>query len=158
MWLFDRRLILAGALALAGCGLTPVYGPNGAGSALRGNLTLDPPTDRLDFEFVKAVDRQLGRGENGALRLTYDIAVQEEGTVVSAAQEINRLSLVGTVTYSVSKDVSDAVLTGSVRNFTNYSATGSTLATDSAKRDAEDRLMVILADQMIAQLLLDLPR
>ena len=48
---------------------------------------------------------------------------------------------------------STAVLaTGQVDNFTSYSASGTTVATLAAQRDAEARLMVILADQVINKL------
>ncbi|MEO0357073.1 MAG: LPS assembly lipoprotein LptE [Pseudomonadota bacterium] len=158
MWLFDRRFVLAGALALSACGLTPVYGPGGTGTALRGQVQLDAPETRLDFEFIKAVDARLGRTTNGALGLAYDITVTEDSTVVSSAQEINRLSVLGTVAYTLT-DANQTVLgQGSVRGFTSYSATGSTLATDAAQRNAQDRLMIILADQMISQLILDLSK
>ena len=44
------------------------------------------------------------------------------------------------------------VASGSVDNFTGYSATGSTVETLAAERDARERLMVILADLVTAQL------
>ena len=37
---------------------------------------------------------------------------------------------------------------GKIQHFTSYSATGTTVATLAAKRDAEVRLMIILADQI----------
>ena len=42
---------------------------------------------------------------------------------------------------------------GVVNSFTGYSATASTVVTLAAQRDAEERLMVILADQVVARLL-----
>jgi LPS-assembly lipoprotein len=39
-----------------------------------------------------------------------------------------------------------------VDNFTGYSATGTTVATQASKQDAEKRLMVILAEQIITRL------
>ena len=47
---------------------------------------------------------------------------------------------------------------GTVNNFTAYSATGSTVATLAAERDALERLMVILGDQITTRLFAaDLP-
>ena len=43
---------------------------------------------------------------------------------------------------------------GRVTAFTGYSATGSTVATAAAQRDAEARLAVILADMIVAQVLM----
>jgi LPS-assembly lipoprotein len=45
------------------------------------------------------------------------------------------------------------VTSGSVDNFTGYSATGTTVATLAAERDAQERLMTILADQIVTRLL-----
>ncbi len=42
---------------------------------------------------------------------------------------------------------------GKIKNYVGYSATGSTVATIAAQEDATERLMVILTDQIIANLL-----
>jgi LPS-assembly lipoprotein len=90
--------------------------------------------------------------------LHYELKVTEDNIVVSAAQEISRYSLVGELEYSL-LDNNGAILTHqSAKSFTGYSATGTTVATQRAQRDAHDRLMVILADQVSTALLtLDLP-
>ena len=41
---------------------------------------------------------------------------------------------------------------GTVENFTGYSATGTTVATLAAEHDAQTRLMTMLADQIVTQL------
>ena len=57
--------------------------------------------------------------------------------------------------YTLRRTNSDAVFkNGKVQHFTSYSASGTTVATLAAKRDASVRLMTILADQIIDQLLL----
>jgi LPS-assembly lipoprotein len=43
---------------------------------------------------------------------------------------------------------------GRVSDFTGFSATGSTVATLAAERDATARLMVILADQIVDRLVI----
>ena len=45
------------------------------------------------------------------------------------------------------------VASGSERSFTSYSATSTTVATSFAQRDARRRLMVILADRIVTDLL-----
>jgi LPS-assembly lipoprotein len=44
-------------------------------------------------------------------------------------------------------------MTGQARTFTSYSTTGSTVATQTAQADAEERLSVALADLVVTQLL-----
>ena len=41
-------------------------------------------------------------------------------------------------------------MSGVLDSFTAYSATGTTVATLTARRDAEERLMINLADQLVA--------
>ena len=38
-----RAILLSGALALAACGFTPVYGPGGTGGKLFGQIRADDP-------------------------------------------------------------------------------------------------------------------
>ena len=44
------------------------------------------------------------------------------------------------------------VTSGKVNNFVGYSATGTTVATLAAEEDAQERLMNILADQIVRRL------
>ncbi|HCQ58330.1 MAG TPA: hypothetical protein DIU10_10575, partial [Sulfitobacter sp.] len=51
------------------------------------------------------------------------------------------------------------VTSGKVESFTGYSATGTTVATRAAELDAQERLMVILADLVVSRLYAaDLPQ
>ena len=55
--------------------------------------------------------------------------------------------------FSLRDMTTDKVLTsGKVENFTSYSAEGTTVSELAAKQDAEERLMLIMADQMITEL------
>lgn len=71
---------------------------------------------------------------------------------------ITRYNLRGDVTYALRDLESGTVLsTGKVEHFTAFSASGSTVATESAERDAEARLMVILADGIVTRLMAAAP-
>ena len=73
----------------------------------------------------------------------------------TADGDITRYHINGTATYSLRRTgSSDVYQQGKVLHFTSYSATGTTVATLASKRDAEVRIMTILADQIIDQLLL----
>ncbi|MBT0957845.1 hypothetical protein IV417_10625 [Alphaproteobacteria bacterium KMM 3653] len=155
MWLSDRRGFLAGlgALSLAGCGFTPVHAPGGAGEAVRGQFLVAPPRDREQFSFSNRVEDKIGRNEAAPLALAYRIATRADSVAITADQEIQRYNLEGFVEYEVIDRASEEVLSsGTVRNFTSYSATGTTVATLAAERDAYGRLMVILADQLVTRL------
>ena len=156
MWLSSRRRFLSAALVLAGCGFTPVMEP--VSQPLYNQILIQAPVNRAEYELVRSLEAQLGTATSARFALRYELNVTEDTIVVSAAQEISRYSLVGELDYSL-LDSTGAILTRqTAKSFTGYSATGTTVATQRAKRDAYDRLMVILADQVSAALLtLDLP-
>lgn len=153
----DRRTFVLGLLAaapLAGCGFTPVYAPGGAGTVLRDQILVDAPDTRLEFTFVSRLEERLGRGAAGRYGLGYDIAIEERGIAVTGSNDITRINLTGTITYRVTETATgDQIHVGEVRTFSAYSTTGSTISTAAAARDAEDRLMVALADRIVSDLL-----
>lgn len=154
MWLSDRRFVLLGALALAGCGFTPAYAPGGAGGKLRGQVRADDPDDSLGFAFVAALEDRLGRPQAARYALSYNLTTSERGAASIAGVGDTRIALLGSIDYSLTDTTSGATVTsGSLRNVTNYSTTANQLATQRAREDAQDRLMRILADQVAARLL-----
>ena len=156
MWLSSRRGFLSAALVLAGCGLTPVMDPSS--QRLYNQILIQAPVNRAEYELVRNLEAQLGAAKSARFALHYELKVTEDNIVVSAAQEISRYSLVGELEYSL-LDKDGAFLTRqTAKSFTGYSATGTTVATQRAQRDAYDRLMAILARQVASELLtLDLP-
>ncbi|MEL6519856.1 MAG: LPS assembly lipoprotein LptE [Pseudomonadota bacterium] len=154
MWLFDRRLALTALLATAACGFEPAFAPGNSGDQLRGQILVDTPQDREDFNFVTRLEDRLGRNGAAPLLLSYDITTSRDGVAITADQQTQRFNLVGQVTYEVEDQASGAVLTsGTVSSFTSYSTTGTTVATQAAEDDAYERLIVILADQLITRLI-----
>ena len=148
MWLSNRRGFLLAALALAGCGFVPVNGVSSKSQMLRNTVLVQAPTNRVEFELVRNLEVQLGQATSKLYDLRYKLNVDEDIIIVSAAQEINRFSLVGVLEYSLVDNDGIVLLSRTAKSFTGYSATGTTVATQRSKRDAYDRLMVILAKQV----------
>ncbi len=150
---FNRRFFLVSAAALAGCGFEPAYGPTGAASRLQNSILADAPKGRAAYLLVRQLEDRLGRGSPARYGLSYAITVDEEAIAISSSDVTTRYNLLGSVTYALRDLQSGAVLkTGKVDSFTGYSASGSTVATQAAKRDAEERLVVILTDQIVTAL------
>ena len=61
MSLYSRRILLALPLALAACGFTPVYGPDGAGSKLRGQVLVQEPSTQAGYLLTRHLETRLGR-------------------------------------------------------------------------------------------------
>ncbi|GHF34626.1 LPS assembly lipoprotein LptE [Seohaeicola zhoushanensis] len=150
---YNRRFVIALPLALAACGFQPVYGPGGAGRALNGKVGFEPPATEDAYLLVRALEDRLGRAGTPDYILTFKTTIAPEGQAVTATGAITRFSLVGRASYVLTRAGSDVKLAeGDVRNFAGYSATGSTVEALAAETDARQRLMVILADQIVTRL------
>ena len=151
----DRRTFLIGALALTGgCGFTPAYGPGGDAEALRGSIAVDDPDDPEGFVLVRQLEARLGLPEAARYTLSARISIGRDSVGILQDQTITRFNLLGRVEYRLTELATGAQVTGGrVANFTSYSATATTVATATAERDARDRLMISLADQIVSELL-----
>ena len=140
-------------IALAACGFSPVYGPDGTGTALQNRVQVDPPVDREGFLLVRQLEDRLGRTGDAAYRLSVSLTLAQEDRAIDPDGDIRRLHLIGTATYELRDATTGAILRADeVDDFVGYSATGTTVATLAARRDAQDRLMTILADEIVLQL------
>ena len=158
---WKRRALLVGLLGLAGCGFTPVYGtpPEGQGNDLRGRIKVAGPSDEEGFALVKRLEDRLGLPQGADMSLLADIRITEQSVGFLPDGEISRFNVTGQVDWRLNR-IGDGgqVATGRERSFTSYSATSTTVATTFAQRDARRRLMVILADRIVTDLLSrDLP-
>ncbi|WP_339769388.1 LPS assembly lipoprotein LptE [uncultured Pseudosulfitobacter sp.] len=139
---------------LAACGFTPVYGPQGAGTALQGRVLVEAPDTRDDQLMLQQIERRLDRAADPAFKLGIDLIVTQEGLAIDSDGDIDRYNLLGTATYILTNAANGAVVgTGTVTNFTGYSATGTTVATLAAESDARKRLMTTLGDMVVDRLL-----
>lgn len=151
---FDRRLfLLTAAAATAGCGFTPAYAPGGAATRLQNSVLLDDPDDRPDYLLVRRFEERLGSATPALYGLSYSVTIIETGVAISSSNIVTRYNLLGSITYALRDMNTDKVLTsGKIENFTSYSAEDTTISTQASQRDAEERLMVIMTDQMITRL------
>ncbi|THH36623.1 hypothetical protein E4Z66_06640 [Aliishimia ponticola] len=152
-WL-NRRLFLIAPLALAACGFTPVYGPGGTGTKLRDNVLVAAPKDRNGYLLVRQIEERLGRPSSPAYNLSLTLQTETQGLGIDEDGNIDRYNLIGAAGYVLSDAATGReVSSGTVNSFTGYSATGSTVETLASERDAYERLMVILGDQIVTRLL-----
>lgn len=156
----DRRVfLLTGLAALAGCGFAPAYAPSGAASALRGAVALADPTDRDGFDFAARLEDRLGRATAPRFRLDWSVQTDPVGAGITPTGAITRYTLKGRASYAlVAAGGGGTVTSGSVESLTSWSTSGSTVATLTAEQDARRRLMVILADQVVARLIAAAPK
>ncbi|WP_299139184.1 LPS assembly lipoprotein LptE [uncultured Tateyamaria sp.] len=148
-----KPVLLCLTLALAACGFEPVYGPNGTGTQLQNRVLVDPPRDREGFLLVQRLEERLGRAGDPAYRLSVELNLRQEDRAIDPDGDIRRFHLIGAATYALMDTSTGTVIRSDrVDNFVGYSATGTTVATLAAQRDAQARLMTILADEIVVQL------
>lgn len=153
-----RTLLLTALAALPACGFQPVYGPNGAGSVLQGAVLVDTPVTRDDYLLTREIETRLGRANPGRYGLSYSIGVDPESVAISKTNVTTRYNLLGEATFALRDlETLEVITSGKASNFTGYSASGTTVATQAAERDARQRLMTILADQIIMRLVVAMP-
>lgn len=162
MWFFNakclRGLALALPLALSACGFSPVYAPGGTADGLRGQIEAADPENRNEFVLVARLEDRLGLPSGAAYTLDYDISLEREGVGITQAGDTTRFNVLGRIDYRVlDKATGLELASGKVENFTGYSATGSIVGSISATQDANERLMVILADQLVTELVATAP-
>lgn len=149
----SRRALLILPLALAACGFTPAYAPEGAARELLGTIRVQDPTDRNGFDLVERLEERLGRPEAERYDLAFTITTAAVGVGITPENEISRFNLEGVVDYTLTeRSTGERIAGGRVKSFTAYSATGSTVAVLAAEEDAATRLMRLLADQIVARL------
>ena len=103
---------------------------------------------------IQRLEERLGRGSAPAYGLSLALNVKQERMAIDATNITTRFNVIGKATYAMrSLDDGAVLLSGSVDSFTGYSATGTTAATQAAQRDARERLMTILADQIVTRLM-----
>lgn len=156
MSLPDRRkvLTLLTALPLAGCGFTPVYAPLGTGNKLRYRVEIEAPRSRSDFAFVSQLETRFGQPKNAIYHLGYSLKINRASGGISPSNEITHYTLTGIATYTLTERATKTRVAGGViRNFTSWSATGSTVAGIAAEEAASARLMQILADDIVTRLM-----
>ncbi|WP_413720668.1 LPS assembly lipoprotein LptE [Silicimonas sp. MF1-12-2] len=152
---YSRRTLLLSLTALSACGFEPVYAPGGRAEGLRGRIDLAAPADEEGYALVERLEQRLGQPAGADLGMTADIYVSEEAVGFLPDGTISRYNVSGRVDWRLTRLIDGTeLLTGSERGFTGYSATSTTVATISARRDARRRLMVILADRVLQDIVL----
>ena len=151
---WSRRGLLLGALALAACGFSPVYGPTGTGSKLFGQIRAADPSTPDEYTFAGRIAERLGPDQAPRFALAYHLRIAVVPQAITLDEVTTRYSLNGSADFVLTEAASGQEVTrGQVSTFTSYSTTGTTIATMSAEQDAHDRLARMLADQVVTRLL-----
>ena len=150
-----RRLVLLGigALPLVGCGFEPALGTDGTLGTLRNRIRLDDPNDRNAFTLKSAFEDRIGSGSD--FGLSYQITTKLRDIGITPERVITGQQIEGSVAFTLTDLSTGAnLISDTVTGFTSFGTTGTTASTAFANEAAIDRLMIILAEQMIRRLAL----
>ena len=139
---------------VSGCGFAPVYGTDSIAETYRDNVSVSVPDTVLGFRLKGRLEERLGRADDtDPFALSVDIDVTEEGVAVTPEGAVTRFTFTAFARFDlVNRSTGAIVSSGQVDSFTSYSTTDSTVATQTARSDAERRLGRILADQIVTRL------
>ena len=158
---WSRRRLLGAALAgvpalplLGGCSFTPVYATGSRADDLKGRIRVVAPEGASPFILGRFLEDSLGPPSDPGYVLSFTLDLDTESISITATQDINRYNITAIANWQLTETATgDVVYSGVVDSFTSFSATGTPVATSAAQRDALDRLMRILADKILAELL-----
>ena len=140
--------ILIMMVGLAACGFTPVYGTGSETGEILSDIHVTAPNNREEYLLVRNLEEKLGRNSSAQHVLRYNISLSEQGLDLTGA---SRVHVLGSVSYQlVSQDSGQVIASGMVDSFTAFYVKDR--LSESAQRDATDRLMQILADKLITDL------
>jgi LPS-assembly lipoprotein len=149
----NRRFILLAPLALVACGFSPVYGPGGAGAKLQNRVLVDPPGSQDSYILVREIEERLGRSDSPDFGLSLVIRTSEAQLAIDREGDTGRFNRIAIVDYTLRDlNTGQVASSGQVENFVGYSATGTTVETLAGERDAQVRLMNIMAEQIVTRL------
>ncbi|MFC3571374.1 LPS assembly lipoprotein LptE [Paracoccus simplex] len=151
---WSRRSVLLAGLALAACGFSPVYGPDGTGARLFGQIRTADPRTPDDFSFAGRIAERLGPEAEARFLLDYRLRIAVVPQAITPDEVTTRYALNGTAEFTLTEAATGREVTrGQVSSFTSYSTTGTTIATMAAEQDAHERLARMLADQVVTRLI-----
>lgn len=143
-----RRGLLLATLALAACGFAPVHGPGGFA---RGAFAIAAPETPMGYALLSRLEARLGTPRAPRYVLSVTLDVDETTSVVTEDQATQRYSLAGIAEWSL-QEAGTQIAAGQVDSFTSFSASGTTVATEAARADAQQRLADGLADRIVTRL------
>jgi len=149
-----RHILLAGLSALAGCGFAPLYAEreNGAAEQELASVKINTIPDRNGQMLHNLLlDRMNAKGRPGAPLYSLDIQLTEQKANVGIIKDSSATlaQLASTANYTIYDLKERKVLqSGRSRSFTSYNILQSDFATLSAEKDARERTLRELADDI----------
>lgn len=116
-------------------------------------VSIDAPDTPFGFRMADHLTKLLGPASAPQYTLTLAPRTAPVPATITEEGDITRFNITGIAEWSLTDTTGTEVNKGLAQTFTSYSATSSTVATQSAENDARDRLAVALSNLVVQQLL-----
>jgi len=154
MLLYNRRKFIFLSLVAGGCSFSPVYKSDLGPGFLKGKIALPTPNNRNDYMLYSKLEENFGHLENSVFNLSVSYSVTSKG--LGSLGSITRYNLIGNANFRlVEISTNTLIISDKLKTFTSYSASSQTLATETAARAAQDRLMASIADQISTSIIMN---
>ena len=151
-----RALALAAMLALGGCGLRPMYAGGSSGVVARSlsSIQVAPISERAGWLVRNAlVDRLGGESSNPSYRLEVDLDDDLTGFGIRGDSAVTRERRTLRARYRlVDLSTGQVVLDATAGSDAGIDVVSSEYATVAAEQTAQERLAILIADQMVSRL------
>ena len=155
MLLYKQISGLFALLLLNACGFEPAYISSNTGESITNTFDLMAPTDRGTYQFYHNLKGQISDNPEGRYALSYSISQNTTNAAIDADGKSHRSLLKGALDYKITRKTTGKTVTkNTIFGFTSYSALASSVASDASGRDATKRLMKILSDNLVHDLML----
>lgn len=146
-------MLALAAAPVAACGFEPLYDPGGPAAAAEGRVLVGTIDGEAGFALRRRLVDRLGAAAAPTHRLEATLDLHQVGVAITEEDVTSRFDVIGVAAWALYPiDGAAPVASGEAEAVAGYSAPGadvtSAFAVLSARRDAEERLALILADRI----------
>lgn len=137
---FGAVMLVLSALALSGCGFTPLYAPTAAGSSLT-RIAVTTPDNRLGYRLREQLEDALAFDRTAAPQWRMDVAVEQNRRPLGRRIDdtATRYELTVKASWVLTPGSGGAPVTGTETVTTTYAAADQPYAAIAAQQDGEER-------------------
>ena len=158
MLLFDKQkylLALLFSLFIASCSFEPAWiAEDNKTKILWQRVHIKEPITNNEFRLNRYLESRIGHAKDAEFFLEYELSTETKRTALSFDGKAYRIRILGEVKFSLLHNKKNTIMfSSSVKDNLGYSDAILALTDQASERDAYERLMVLLGDRIVDELL-----
>ena len=158
MLLFDKKKYIFSTLLsvfIAGCSFEPAWrAGNNKANMYWQKIDLKAPKTSNEFRLNRYLVSRVGDAEDAEFLLKYELFTKTKRTALSFDGKAYRIRIQGEVKFSlINKSENIVLVSSNVKDSLGYSDAILAVTDQASERDAYERLMVLLGDKIVDELL-----